>query len=239
MTRFLSILALVALPTVSYAHGDGSADGNAHDMMSGDHMMMDDEDMGDHEHMGDDEDMPAHDNHMMSDDAHADGQMPMTSSAQMPGMQSGDTGAITEPGQSAFAAIQEIVAYLLADPDTDWNRVNIEGLRQHLIDMNNVTLRAKVKESDIEGGARFEATSDDPEVTASIRAMVPAHVATMNGVEGWKMSAEEIPGGSALTVTGADAQKIRALGFIGILTVGAHHQPHHLAMAKGEMMMGH
>lgn len=237
MTRFLSILALVALPTVSYAHGDGSADGDTHDMMSGDHMMMDDAEMGDHAHMGADEDMPAHDDHMMPDEAHADGQMPMTAPEQMPGMQA--AGAITEPGQSAFAAIQEIVAHLLADPDTDWNRVDIEALRQHLIDMNNVTLHAKVSESDIEGGARFEATSDDPAVTASIRAMVPAHVATMNGVRGWEMRAEEIPGGSALTVTGADAQKIRALGFIGILTVGAHHQPHHLAMAKGEMTQGH
>ncbi|MBC7145133.1 MAG: hypothetical protein H5U24_06980 [Thioclava marina] len=128
---------------------------------------------------------------------------------------------------------------MLADPETDWGRVDIEALRQHLIDMDNVTLHARVSESDSPGGARFEAISDDPAVTASIRAMVPAHVATMNGVEGWTMSAEEIPGGSALTVTGADAQKIRALGFIGILTVGAHHQAHHLAIAKGDAMHGH
>src|SRR5665213_2414926 len=44
----------------------------------------------------------------------------------------------TQPGQSAFAAIQEIVAILEADPKTDWSRVNIEALRQHLIDMDNV-----------------------------------------------------------------------------------------------------
>jgi hypothetical protein len=42
----------------------------------------------------------------------------------------------TQPGQSAFAAIQEIVAMLEADPKTDWSRVNIEALRQHLIDMD-------------------------------------------------------------------------------------------------------
>ncbi|KFE33618.1 hypothetical protein [Thioclava atlantica] len=182
---------------------------DAHDMMSGDHAMTHSADMAEHAGM-------------------------MTA-----GSPEGETGAITEPGQSAFAAIQEIVAHLLADPETDWSRVDIEALRQHLIDMNNVTLHAQVSESDIPGGARFEAISEAPEVTASIRAMVPAHVATMNGVEGWKMSAEEIPGGSALTVTGADAQKIRALGFIGILTVGAHHQAHHLAIAKGEAMHGH
>lgn len=49
-----------------------------------------------------------------------------------------------ETGQAAFAAIQEIVAMLDADPATDWARVDIEALRQHLIDMNNVTLGAAV-----------------------------------------------------------------------------------------------
>jgi hypothetical protein len=33
--------------------------------------------------------------------------------------------------------------------------------------------------------------------------------------------------------------RIRGLGFIGLLVQGAHHQPHHLAMAKGEKMPGH
>jgi len=51
----------------------------------------------------------------------------------------------SEPGQAAFAAIQEIVGILEADPTTDWSKVNIEALRQHLIDMDNVTLRAEVK----------------------------------------------------------------------------------------------
>ncbi len=49
-------------------------------------------------------------------------------------------GALTEGGQSAFAALQEVVSYLMADPATDWSRVDIEALRQHLIDMDNVTL---------------------------------------------------------------------------------------------------
>jgi hypothetical protein len=65
---------------------------------------------------------------------------------------------IMEGGQSAFAAIQEIVAQLMADPTTDWSRVDTEALRQHLIDMDNVTLRAQVDVQEVEGGARFEAT---------------------------------------------------------------------------------
>ena len=141
---------------------------------------------------------------------------------------------LMEGGQSAFAAIQEIVAHLMADPTTDWSRVDIEALRQHLIDMDNVTLRARVGVEEIEGGARFEATSEDTAVTRSIRAMVPAHAATMDGVEGWAMQAAEIPGGAALVVTGADPDRIRALGFIGVMTVGMHHQAHHLALAAGQ-----
>ncbi len=56
---------------------------------------------------------------------------------------------------------------------------------------------------------------------------------------------EEIPGGLRLTVVAKnpdDAKtiaRIRGLGFIGLLTQGAHHQPHHLAMAKGEEIQGH
>src|ERR1700741_1796256 len=46
------------------------------------------------------------------------------------------------PGQDAFGAIQQIVQILDADPKTDWSKVDLEALRQHLIDMNEVTLRA-------------------------------------------------------------------------------------------------
>lgn len=145
-----------------------------------------------------------------------------------------DTGpTLREGGQSTFAAIQEITAALMNDPATDWSTVDIEALRQHLIDMDNVTLRADVVREDIDGGARFTVTSADPLVQASIRAMVMAHVTTMNGVEGWDMRAEEVDGGAEMTVTGTDIARIRGLGFIGLMTVGMHHQAHHLALASG------
>jgi hypothetical protein len=47
------------------------------------------------------------------------------------------------------------------------------------------------------------------------------------------MQAEEIPGGAALTVAGNDPVRSRALGFIGVMTVGMHHQAHHFALATG------
>lgn len=144
-----------------------------------------------------------------------------------------------EPGQSAFAAIQEIVAMLEADPSTDWSKGDIEALRQHLIDMDNVTLRAEVKGEPVEGGMRF-AVSGEGAVKLSIRRMVSAYAATMDGVDGWHLRARETETGAVLTVTGpaSGLAKIRALGFAGILTRGEHHHMHHLMMARG-LPMGH
>ena len=145
-------------------------------------------------------------------------------------------GAIpTEPGQGAFAAIQEIVGILEADPSTDWTKVNIEALRQHLIDMDNVTLRAEAKSEPIEGGMRFTVSGDGP-VKDSIQRMVMAHAATMNGVSGWKFAASTTDMGAVLTVVTppTGAAKLRGLGFIGVMTRGMHHQMHHLMLALGE-----
>ena len=162
------------------------------------------------------------------------GQHMMQGQHMMYGQPPGSAVAI-EPGQGAFAAIQEIVEILIADPKTDWSKVNIDALRQHLIDMNNVTLAANVKNEPIDGGMRFSVTGDGP-VRDSIRRMTTAHAATMNGVDGWKFEAAEIEGGASLTVhaPAKDADKLRGLGFLGVLTLGMHHQMHHLMIARGE-----
>ena len=140
-----------------------------------------------------------------------------------------------ETGQSAFAAIREIIAMLNADPATDWSKVDIEGLRQHLIDMNNVTLGAVVRASQPGDSMRFDVTGDGA-VQGSIKRMVIAHAATMNGVDGWIFAAEPTDTGAILTVTPPDPAsmaKLKALGFIGILTLGMHHRQHHWMLANG------
>jgi hypothetical protein len=146
-----------------------------------------------------------------------------------------EAGSPTQPGQSAFAAIQEIVGILDADPKTDWSKVDIEALRQHLIDMNNVTLLADVKSETFDDGMRFIVTGAGP-VRDSIRRMVTAHAATMNGVDGWMFEAAEIESGTSLTVhaPAKAAAKLKGLGFIGVLASGMHHQEHHLMIARGE-----
>ncbi len=58
----------------------------------------------------------------------------------------------------------------------------------------------------------------------------------MNGYLGLNLSAEPTERGAVLTATGGAAQvpMLRGLGFIGVLSLGAHHQTHHLALATGQ-----
>src|ERR1044071_9377640 len=81
----------------------------------------------------------------------------------------------TMPGQDAFGAIQEIVQLLQADPKTDWSMVNIEALRQHLIDMNEVTLHAAATQRDIDNGIEINVTGEVRTLEA-IKRMVPTHL---------------------------------------------------------------
>lgn len=150
----------------------------------------------------------------------------------------------TMPGQDAFGAIAEIVRILEADPATDWSKVDIERLRQHLIDMNEVVLHSVVKQTPVAGGLTME-ISGSGRTEQAIRAMVVPHAAELDRMPEWSATTAIIPGGVRLTVvvkrpddTKLLAQ-IRALGFAGLMTQGAHHRPHHLAMAKGEAMGGH
>ena len=156
-----------------------------------------------------------------------------------PGKQHDKTEAValpSETGQSAFAAIQEIVAKLEADPATDWSNVNIEALRQHLIDMNAVTLNATVRTEPLANGRKF-IVSGEGQVVLSIQRMLTGHAATMSGRDTWTFSAEVVANGATLTVkpaSAADMAKLDGLGFIGIMTMGMHHQEHHWMIARGK-----
>ncbi|HZL61183.1 MAG TPA: hypothetical protein VFC32_02660 [Pseudolabrys sp.] len=158
--------------------------------------------------------------------------------SQHGGMNGQRSGLPTMPGQDAFGAIQEVVQLLEADPSTDWSKVNIAALREHLIDMNEVTLRAVTTERALDNGIEFAVTGEGRTLDA-IKRMVPAHVRELQEI-GWSAKTEELPKGVKLTVTASQTQplsKLKALGFVGIMVQGGHHQPHHLLMAKGEFPM--
>jgi len=146
-------------------------------------------------------------------------------------------------GQAAFAAIAEIVAILRADSTTDWTRVDIEGLRQHLIDMDDVTMSALVRQEAIAAGARFTVTGQGRTI-AAIRRMANAHAGMVGASDSMRVSVDEVAGGAVVTVVATPAStqavaRIRGLGFHGLLTLGDHHGPHHLAMARGDTTHGH
>ena len=147
----------------------------------------------------------------------------------------------TMSGQDAFGTVQEIVHILEADPTTNWSKVALEALRQHLIDMNEVTLRADARATETDGGVTIAVTGSG-RTLAAIQRMVPAHAAELNGLGGWSATAAPLPDGVLLTVTARDPKEaghIRGLGFIGLMVSGAHHQPHHLAMARGSFSHTH
>jgi hypothetical protein len=159
----------------------------------------------------------------------------MSSHQGMMGMQGGLGGQPSLPGQDAFGAIQEVVQILESDPTTDWSKVNIVALREHLIDMNEVTLHAAAAERALDNGVEITVTGDGRTLEA-IKRMVPAHVSELVKI-GWNAKTEDLPNGVKLTVTTDDAKeaiKLKALGFMGIMVQGGHHQPHHLMIAKGE-----
>ena len=173
------------------------------------------------------------------------GQKPMSHGSMshmqhVPGMSAGPG----MPGQDAFGAIAEVVRLLDADPNTDWSKVDLERLRQHLIDMNEVVLRAQVKQTSVPGGLVMDVTGTG-RTEQAIRAMVVPHAAELARMPPYAAKTELIPGGVRLTVTAKAADdaktvaRLRGLGFIGLLTEGGHHGPHHLAMAKGEALPGH
>lgn len=152
------------------------------------------------------------------------------------GMEAASPSSPREAGQDVFAALREVIQRLELDPSTDWSKVNIGALRAHLVDMDNVMLRAEARATDIPQGVRFDVTATDPAVVASIRRMVTAHARTDDGGVARRMEARELPQGASLTVTGAgpdELVRLRALGFFGLISQGDHHGPHHLAMASG------
>ncbi len=140
-------------------------------------------------------------------------------------------------GQSAFAAISEIVAILRADPDTNWSNVNVDALRRHLQDMNELTLNA-IAETEVRSGEIVFFVAGRDRTYDAIQRMVPAHARELNKLTNLSAAADKIEGGFTLSIRSGNPDllaQISAIGFFGIMTLGAHHPEHHLAIAKGEL----
>jgi hypothetical protein len=145
---------------------------------------------------------------------------------------------LTAAGNYAFLTIQEAIEKLDADPNTDWSNVNLEVLRQHLVDMQNFTLNVKVlSQKPLIKGMQAVVRPDNKDAEASLDRVFDAHPVQLKKETGWDMSVTKQDGSYTVTVTTnnpAEVAKIRGLGYIGAMATGAHHQSHHWSMAKGE-----
>ena len=145
----------------------------------------------------------------------------------------------TEAGQPVFAALAEVVRILDADPTTDWATVNLEALRQHLLDMDAVVMRAQVAQQPVEGGFTADVTGAGA-VVGAIQRMVMDHARMMDQAPAYVARTERLPDGVRLTVTvegppdPRSVARLRGLGVAGFLTEGSHHLRHHLALARGD-----
>ncbi|PCJ93305.1 MAG: hypothetical protein COA52_06625 [Hyphomicrobiales bacterium] len=160
--------------------------------------------------------------------SHSD-HMQMTDTANAP------VSPLTEPGQGAFAALSEVVRVLEADPNTDWSKVNITGLRDHLIDMDILVRNATVSHEMLDNGVRATVTGD-AEILATAKRMVPAHAAELRKEDGWDIEAIVQNDSVVLIATSDDPAtitRIKALGFYGLMASQDHHQAHHYIMATG------
>lgn len=150
---------------------------------------------------------------------------------------------LTEPGNDAFGTIQEVIRVLEADPNTDWSKVNLEALRQHLIDMHNMTLNVTVlSQKPVDNGVEVLVAPDSAGAGASLGRVFAAHPAQLERETGWKMTVRKKDGKYDIVVTTqnlSEVAKVRGLGYIGILATGAHHQLHHWAMATGQHPHSH
>lgn len=142
-----------------------------------------------------------------------------------------------EGGQATFAALIEIVAKLEQDAKTDWGAVDLDSLREHLLDMNHLVLdtvatKSLIRDTQIQFEIRGTAVS-----IPSIHRMVPAHSKFIRQSRGWTIESVLNDDGAMLTITVEDKatmNRINALGFYGFMSLDSHHQSHHYQIAIGK-----
>lgn len=145
---------------------------------------------------------------------------------------------LTAPGHDIFGTVQEAIRALEADSTTDWSEVDVEALRRHLIDMHHVAQNVRVEQSvPIEGGVRLVVRPTVDAARPALERVLEAHPPMLQHDEGWAMKVTPEEDRYVLRVTDpskGDVDKIRGLGYIGLLALGPHHQHHHWMMVRGQ-----
>jgi hypothetical protein len=77
----------------------------------------------------------------------------------------------------------------------------------------------------------------DANVAPSIQRMLLAHSPMLEQETGWSVAAKATAQGATMEIHVAsqdELTQIKALGIFGIMTIGAHHQEHHMLIATGQ-----
>ena len=152
------------------------------------------------------------------------------------------TSPLTMPGNEIFGTIQEVVHKLEADPNTDWSKVNLEALRQHLSDMKAFTEEVQVVDKKpITNGVKIWVRPETHRAECALKRLFSMHPAMLKKEKGWDMVTKQDSSEWVITCTTnnpAEVSEIRGLGYIGLLAEGAHHQLHHWMIATGRLTIG-
>ena len=144
---------------------------------------------------------------------------------------------LREAGNDAFGTIQEVIRHLNSNPNTDWKKVNLEALRLHLIDMRNMTFDVDViSQEKIPFGSKVTIKATTKSSNLTLQRVFKAHPRQLKLEAGWDMKVTRNGNQYILRTTTAnkkDVDKIRGLGYIGLMAYGVHHQKHHWMMANG------
>ncbi|MEE9335130.1 MAG: hypothetical protein V3U65_13660 [Granulosicoccaceae bacterium] len=147
-------------------------------------------------------------------------------------------GMLEEGGQSIFAALSEVISVFEADDKTDWNAIDIDGLRSHLLDMNDLMTHTH-SVTDVVGGNRIRfnvVANGGNDSLGAIHRMAKAHSQFIQASRGWKITAATNDSGATIDIVvneEADLMRLKALGFYGFMSLDSHHQAHHYQMAMG------
>lgn len=150
---------------------------------------------------------------------------------------------LTEAGNDIFGTIQEVITNLNANTDTDWDKVNIEALKQHLLDMRDMTINVEViSQKRLKNGSEILIKPSNKRSIQAMKKVLSAHPEQLKKETNWQMRVQKQGDKYLLTTTTnkpIEVSKIVGLGYIGLMAYGNHHQPHHWSMATGNNPHSH
>lgn len=145
---------------------------------------------------------------------------------------------LNQAGNDVFATIQEVIKKLDNNPATDWSKVNIEALRQHLLDMNDMALHVEIiSQKPLKNGLEVTLQPTTNRAAQTLARVFNAHPMHLKRETGWDMQVVKNDQQFVLTTTTEkpeQVQKIIALSYIGLMAYGNHHQPHHWGISTSQ-----